>query len=206
MSNKKVALDFREDFGENKEEDPIKLGEKEFESGNYNNAKKYFEISMKNFNNEKAQVNLGIMYFQGSGVKQNLLKAQYLFWPLAYKGNANAQNGLAVALRCGNDWSKEIEKWFMRAALQGHIEAKFALGQHYTNDYKEQNNKKAIKWLNEVVNEKGVGDKEDFILATTHDKKYLIDWARKSLIDIERRENFSIKSVVKEIFDEGIRI
>lgn len=74
------------------------------------------------------------MYRDGTGVKQDYMLAAKWYTAAAQKGNAMAQNNLAVMLENGDgvarDYNQAI-KWYTAAAKQGHIEAQFKLDNMY---------------------------------------------------------------------------
>ena len=76
------------------------------------------------------QYNLGLMYANGEGVKQDYFKAVEWIQKAAEQGNAEAQNKLGFMYEKGQgveqDYIKAVE-WYQRAAEQGHAEAQFNL-------------------------------------------------------------------------------
>lgn len=77
-----------------------------------------------------SQYNLGSMYYQGHGVKQDQTKAAYWFEKAAEQGSANAQYSLGQMYEYGYGVDKDNEKsvfWYAKAAEQGHAAAIEAL-------------------------------------------------------------------------------
>ena len=86
--------------------------------------------------NAGAQVNLGLMYYNGQGVPQDYTQAIQWFRRAADQGNANAQVNLGVMYRDGHgvlqDYALAMQ-WFRRAADQGNAYAQNHLGGMYAN-------------------------------------------------------------------------
>jgi hypothetical protein len=79
----------------------------------------------------KAQYNLGLLYEDGRGVKQNYGQAAYWYDKAAKAGFTEAQNNLGVLYASGHGVkkdSKRAEKLFSEAAGQGNANAKRNLG------------------------------------------------------------------------------
>jgi len=75
---------------------------------------------------DKAQYNLGQMYYHGDAVTKNLEEAFRQFQKAADQGLAHAQFNLGVMYYYGEGVEqdrKEAEKWFEKAAAQGDEEA-----------------------------------------------------------------------------------
>ena len=116
-----------------------------------------------------AQNNLGFLYHNGTGVTQSFTKAKELFHATTEAGDPSAQ------------YMEEAVNWFLKAALQGHIEAKYTLGNIYDKglgvkiDYTE-----VAKWIQQVAHagfakvqfqlgmlyKKGLGVAQDYTAAT----------------------------------------
>ena len=81
-----------------------------------------------------AQYNLGNMYADGKGVKQDYFKAFEWYQKAAEQGNADAQCFLGFMYQYGQgvkqDYFKAFE-WWQKAAEQGDAEAQFNLGVMY---------------------------------------------------------------------------
>ena len=71
----------------------------------------------------EAQVNLGLMYYNGEGVPED--KSRALEWTrkAAEQGNAVGQYNLGVTYANKFDYEEAV-KWFRKAAEQGHAGAK----------------------------------------------------------------------------------
>ena len=82
----------------------------------------------------QAQFNLGVMYYQGKGVKQNFKEALKWFQKAAEQGLAEAQSNLGVMYAKGQGMArdyKEAVKWYRKAADQGLAAAQASLGMMY---------------------------------------------------------------------------
>ena len=86
-----------------------------------------------------AQTSLGLMYFHGEGVLEDMREAAKWFREAAEQGDAKAQYTLAHMYAFGkgvpeDGW--EATKWFRLAAKQGHVEAQHRLGfAHWVGGY-----------------------------------------------------------------------
>jgi TPR repeat protein len=102
--------------------------------------------------NADAQVNLGVMYAEGQGVKRDYTEAVRWYRKAAEQGYALAQWCLGVMYEDGHglpqDYAEAV-RWYRKAADQGNADAQFALGVMYaegrgvTRDYAE-----AHMWFN----------------------------------------------------------
>ena len=74
----------------------------------------------------EAQYNLGLIYINGQGIKQNYKKAKEWFTKAAEQDLANAQYNLAVMYYNGNGGRSNLslaKKWIGKACENGHKEA-----------------------------------------------------------------------------------
>ena len=101
-----------------------------YSSENYTEAFKCFQKAAEQ-GNALAQCNLGFMYEDGRGVKQDYFKAFEWWQKAAEQGNALAQYNLGVMYQYGQgvkqDYFKAVE-WYQKAAEQGYAKAQFILG------------------------------------------------------------------------------
>lgn len=84
-----------------------------------------------------AQYNLGMMYYNGAVVAQNLKEAIKRFTEAAEQGSLFAQNKLGEMYYRGEGVTqdhKEAIKWYRIAAEQGYTEAQYNLGYMYFSD------------------------------------------------------------------------
>ena len=85
-----------------------------------------------------AHAHLGLLYYNGSGVAQDLNRAADLLAYAAERGHARAQNNLGLMLSQGNGVAQDYEKavaLFQSAAKQGLKEAYTNLGVMYENGF-----------------------------------------------------------------------
>jgi len=99
-----------------------------------------------------AQLNLGVMYNQGVGVKQNYTEAAKWYQKAADSGNAKAQLNLGILYDLGRGVKKDLVKaadYYEKAAKQGMRDAQYNLGIIYYNgeEDKEPDYIKSYAWL-----------------------------------------------------------
>jgi len=86
----------------------------------------------------KAQYNLGVMYENGRGVRQDYAEALKWYRQAAAQGDAEAQYNLGAMYYSGQgvrqDYT-EAFRWFRKAADQGYAEAQYNLGLMYANGH-----------------------------------------------------------------------
>lgn len=97
-----------------------------------------------------AQLNLGICYTKGKGVKRDKQEAVKWYRKAAEQGNAEAQCELGISYIIGKGVEKnrkEAVNWFHRAAEQGYDFAQYMLGRCYEYGLGvEKSKKEAEKW------------------------------------------------------------
>ena len=74
--------------------------------------------------NANTQFNLGNMYYEGKGVKQDYAEAVKWYRKAAEQGNANAQFYLGVNYYKGQGVKRnlsEAKEWFRKACINGRI-------------------------------------------------------------------------------------
>jgi hypothetical protein len=129
----------------------------------------------------KAQFNIGSMYENGSGVKQDYAEAAKWYRRAAERGDARAQYNLGIFHQ--NGWGvpkddAEAAKWYRKAAMQGAASAQYNLGFMYHNgrgvpqDYAE-----AAKWYRKAAEQGDVDATRILGLAY-----YLGKWVPKDLV------------------------
>eukprot|EP00729_Bicosta_minor_P032753 gene32753-biopygen11635 len=98
-----------------------------------------------------AQLNLGNMYRNGEGVKQDHVEAAKWFRKSAEAGHADAQLNLGLMYHDGEGVEQdhvEAAMWFRRSAEAGFAHAQFNLGVMYgQGEGVEQDFSKALKWV-----------------------------------------------------------
>ena len=86
----------------------------------------------------EAQNNLGAMYYNGYGVRQDYAEALRWYRQAAEQGIAEAQYNLGVMYDKGQgvrqDYAEAL-KWYRQAAEQGVAEAQYNLGLMYANGH-----------------------------------------------------------------------
>ncbi len=116
-----------------------------YENEDYATALKYFKPLAEQGHIE-AQGYLGLMYYNGSGVKRDKRKSIKWLTLAGEKGDLEAQTTLANHYSVRGDYTKEA-KWLTLSATQGHARAQhriaslFYHGKGVSQDYKE-----AAKW------------------------------------------------------------
>ncbi len=117
-------------------------------------AAHFFEIAAKEQNLPAAQYNLGVLYEQGSGVKQDFKQAIHWYQKAAQQNHANAQYNLGYLLLEGFQVPKEATlglQWLEKAAEQNHAPAQYQLGCAYLEGKGvEPNLSKALAWLDKA--------------------------------------------------------
>jgi tetratricopeptide (TPR) repeat protein len=126
-----------------------KVGDEYYNEGKYLDALTWYTKAAK-AGNAYAMNNLGDMYYDGKGVKQDFNKAVEWYHPGAEAGNSDAMSNLGIMYENGygvtRDYSKAID-WYRKAVEAGNIEAMNYLGSMYddgkgvTQDFGE-----ALKW------------------------------------------------------------
>ena len=96
----------------------------------------YYYTKAAEEGNALAQLNLGVCYEYGDGIKQNLKKAVALYVSASERGNAKAQCNLGYCYFNGVGVGKDIKKavlWYEKAARSGNVRAMNNLGYCYEN-------------------------------------------------------------------------
>ena len=110
---------------------------------------------------DRAQYNLGIMYYNGQGVPQDYSEAFKWLRKAAEQGHAKAQSWIGAMYSHGQgvpqDYSEAL-KWYRKAADQGNADAQRCLGISYSygrgvpQDYSE-----ALKWYRKAADQGDAG-------------------------------------------------
>ena len=103
------------------------------ERGDYQTAFKLW-LPLAEQGNASTQFNLGVMYEDGRGVKQDDVEAVKWFRQAAEQGDAKAQFNLGLMYDEGRGVKQdyfEAVKWYRQAAEQGDAKAQFNLGVMY---------------------------------------------------------------------------
>jgi len=103
-------------------------------AGGYAQTKFDYTLDLAQQGNARAQVNLGLMYYQGEGVPRDYQEALKWWRKAADQGDADAQFNLGLSYEKGlgvpQDY-QEAFKWFQMAAGQGDAAAQFKLAAMY---------------------------------------------------------------------------
>ena len=146
----------------------------------------------------EAQFNLGKMYEQGQGVKQDYTQAADWYRKAAEQGHAVAQFNLGSIYGFGfgvkQDDAQELF-WYRKAAEQGDADAQFQMGKMYAEGKGvEANDVEAFNWYLKAANnhftgaqlklashyQQGLGVKKDVLQATY--------WWLRSVVQEQNRE------------------
>lgn len=138
----------------------------------------------------EAQCHIGICYYEGKGIEQDVQKAVEWYRKAAEQGYAEAQNRLGVRYDRGEgveENSKIANEWYLKAAKQGHAKAQFNIGWHYCiGDGIAEDLKQAAHWFSKAA-EQGHAEAQFYLglsyLAgegVTEDSKQAVAWFLKS--------------------------
>ncbi len=140
--------------------------------------------------NAEAQCGLGVLYYNGKGVKQDYKQAVDWYHKAVKQGNAEAQYNLGLAYYEGKGVKQDCEKavdWWEKAAEHGIAPAQYQLGNAYSKgEGVKQYYEKAVYWWEKaaehefapaqynlgVAYDKGGGVKQDY--------KKAVDWWHKA--------------------------
>lgn len=110
---------------------PLEDGEAAYKNGDYAAAMPIF-LSFANY--AHVQVNLGYMYYNGQGTRQDYTQALVWFHKAADQGDESGQFMLGLMYDDGTgvpqDYTQAVA-WYRRAANQGNTEAQVNLGVMY---------------------------------------------------------------------------
>ena len=130
--------------------DRFTLGWQAYESGKYEEALNVWK-SLAEKGDDRAKVNLGIMYDSGYGVVEDPVRAARWYREAADQGNCGAQYNLAVLYATGRGVPcdiKQAAQWYRKAAEQGFGTAQYDLGMLYASGQGVPlNTQTAIQWL-----------------------------------------------------------
>ena len=125
------------------------------ERGDYQTAFKLW-LPLAEQGNATSQLLVGMMYFEGQGVKQDDFEAVKWFRKAAEQGNAYAQNKLGTMYYYGRGVPQddsEAVKWIQKAAEQGDSDAQYNIGVcYYNGNGVEKSKTNAIYWFRKACN------------------------------------------------------
>ncbi len=100
--------------------------------------------------NASAQINIGLMYYEGRGVVQDYTEASKWYQLAAVQGYAQAQYNIGLIYHEGKGVAQDDTaalKWFRLAAAQGYAIAEYNIGfMYYMGRGVIQNYTEALKW------------------------------------------------------------
>jgi TPR repeat protein len=106
---------------------------------------------------DKAQANLGYMYYAGEGVPQDYKQAVYWYRKAGVQGNRDAQYNLAVSYAFGEGVAQDLTEaaiWYRRAGEQGHVVSQYSLGISYAyGEGVPQDQTEAARWFTKAANQ-----------------------------------------------------
>lgn len=113
--------------------------------------------------NGQAQLEVGIRYATGDGMKQDMAKAAFFYREAAQLGNTDAQYRLACLLESGRGVEKDLKAaldWYMIAANGGNHIAQYNLGCMYEMGYLvAKNMDQAVRWYGRAAQKGHAGAK-----------------------------------------------
>ena len=122
--------------------------------GDYETAVKEF-TKLAEAGDDRAQANLGYMYYVGEGVPQDYKKAVLWYRKAAVQGNKDAQYNLAVSYAFGEGVKQDLTEaaiWYRRAGEQGHAVSQYSLGISYAyGEGVPQDQKEAARWFKKAA-------------------------------------------------------
>jgi len=130
----------------------FQLGLDAYHEGRYTTAAEEW-LPLAEQGDARAQLNLGLMYYNAMSGAQNYQAAAKWLSLAAEQGHANADAYYALALMYSNGWGAHQDyqagvKWYALAAEQGHADAQYNLGLMYSNGLgAPEDHKAARKWL-----------------------------------------------------------
>ena len=149
-----------------------------------------------------AQNNLGFMYNNGQGVKQDYNEAVEWFRKAAAQGLAGAQFNLGAMYSAGRgvkqDFTESVE-WYRKAAAQGVAMAQFNLGTMYDNGHGvKQDYTEAVAWFRKAAvqglaeAQNGLGNMCDAGRGVKQDRKEADEWYRKAAAQGDAQAQYNL--------------
>lgn len=124
-------------FEESNANKNFRWGVKYLEKENYVEAEKCFRIAAKNGIPE-AYYNIGMMYYNGMGMKKDYREAEHWLLSAAEKGFVDAQFCLGMVYmgeKEGDQNPKEALRWFLVAAVNKQATAAYNVGVLYKHGF-----------------------------------------------------------------------
>ena len=135
-------------------EEDFQAGMEAYRKGDYKTALEKWRPLAED-GNTSAQVNVGVIYFEGRGVPKDYEEALKWYKMAAMKGHAEAEYNLGVAYAQGQGVAqdqKEALRWYRQSAERGYLPAQIMLAEMYYRgravpvDYAE-----AAKWYRQAA-------------------------------------------------------
>jgi uncharacterized protein len=134
----------------------FQIGYGAYQHGDYTTAFRTW-LPLANQGLAEAQYNIGLMYYEGQGVKQDYAEAVRWYHKAGDQGYSEAQHNLGVMYRDGQGVSRndaEAVRWFSKAADQGVAEAQANLGGLYASGTGvPQNDAQAVMWYRKAADQ-----------------------------------------------------
>jgi len=134
--------------------------EEDFEAGMQAYAQRDYETAMQKWRplaedgNTSAQVNMGVMYFEGLGVARDYEEALKWYKMAALKGHAEAEYNLGVAYAQGRGTQqdqREALRWYRQSAERGYVPAQMMLAKmYYEGNGVAVNQAEAARWYRQA--------------------------------------------------------
>jgi TPR repeat protein len=146
----------------------------------------------------QAQYQFDLTYYNSENYSEALKAAE--------KGDAEAQNNLGWMYNDGKGVAKdkvEAEKWFRKAAEQGHIGAQYKLASMYYWDTKDK--AEAEKWFRKAA-EQGDAEAQNslgWMYYINYDLDKAVKWLRKAAEQGHIDAQFWLGHMYSSIFDNG---
>jgi TPR repeat protein len=149
--------------------EPIDDANRAFEAGRFEQAARLL-APLAQHGHPVAQLRLGILYFQGSGVKENERQAIAWWRRSADQGNLDAMYQLGNAFAFGNEAAKTVPDpdreaawWYFQAASAGHRDAQYGLALMFlAGKGVIESRAEALRWMQRAA-EQGHADARHFV-------------------------------------------
>ena len=135
--------------------------EEDFQAGMEAYAKQDYKTAMEKWRplaedgNTSAQVNLGVLYYEGRGVPRNYEEALKWYKMAAMQGHAEAEYNLAVAYAQGRGVEqnqREALRFYRQSAERGYLPAQMMLAKmYYDGQAVAVNHAEAARWYRQAA-------------------------------------------------------
>lgn len=149
--------------------DPVEEANRAYDAGHFQKAARLL-APLAQHGNPVAQLRLGILYFQGRGVKENERLAISWWRRSADQGNLDAMYQLGNAFTFGMEAAKTVPDpdreaawWYFQAASAGHREAQYGLALLFlAGKGVIESRTEATRWMQRAA-EQGHADARQFV-------------------------------------------